>query len=58
MTKYMVMRDWLGRYSFIPINRGVADCCGITVMILKESRGDRSTAIQNSRTVSRMHIGI
>lgn len=24
--KYLVIRDWIGRYVFIPV--GLADCCG------------------------------
>ena len=35
IMKYMVIRDKIGRYIFIPIYYGMMDCCGFYRRILK-----------------------
>lgn len=33
-----ILKDRLGRYQFMPVRRGVNDCCGFVYRILKSRR--------------------
>ena len=35
MKSVFVIRDRIGRYVFIPISRGLVDCCGIVKKAVK-----------------------
>ena len=33
--RYMILRDWMGRYVFVPVEWGPMDCSGIVRMAVK-----------------------
>ena len=33
--RYLVIRDRIGRYVFIPVRRGLYDCCGYVAKAVK-----------------------